>query len=290
MPKLGGMAQLSRPFQIALLALGVFVLAWFAVLHRPGGASTGSSSPSVSSSAGSSSASASGSSPAGGSSSVYHGSAPGVEGLSKDINKAHGAVAASEHNAQALQSKSAQASGEAAGGGTPSAASHRPAGAHTGATVSTPASTAAGSHTQTHASTGTASASKAAAAASQRTPRAHSGSAAAAPSKSAPPLQAAVAGELKQGKVVLLLFWNPRSSDDAAVDRQVRAAAHKLGRSVAVHTARARQVDSFGSITRDIQIYQTPTLLIVNPHRQVTTMTGYTDAFAIEQAVAEARK
>lgn len=90
--------------------------------------------------------------------------------------------------------------------------------------------------------------------------------------------------------MVLLLFWNPRSSDDAAVDRQVRAAVHKLGRGVAVHTARAGQVNSFGSITRDIQLYQTPTLLVVNPHHQVTTLTGYTDAFAIEQAVAEARK
>ncbi len=281
MPKLGGMAQLSRPYQIALLALATLVLAWFVVLHRPGGATTSSSSPSVSSSAGGSS----GSSSAGGSSSVYHGSAPGVEGLSKDINKAHGAVATSEHNAQALQSKSAQASGEAAGGGTAArgsgGASHNAA----GSSASTAAPAAGGSRSRTHTSAGaSSSASKTAA------PPTHHGAAAAAPAKSAPTMQATVAAELKQHKVVLLLFWNPHSTDDAAVDRQVLAAAHKLGRGVAVHTARAKQVNSFGSITRNIQVYQTPTLLIVNPKLQVTTLTGYTDAYAIRQAIAEARR
>jgi hypothetical protein len=293
MPKLEGMAQLSRPFQIALLAFAGLVLAWFFVLHRPGGSPTSASSPSVSSAVGSSSSG----SPAGGSSSVYHGSAPGVEGLTKDIQKARGAVATSERNAQRLQSKSAQASGEAARGGTPAAGASRSAASatqtHPGASTGTPASTSAsaGSHTHTHASAGTASssASKAGAGVSQRTPPAQRGSAAAAPSTSAPAMQAVVAGELEHGKVVLLLFWNPHSTDDAAVAGQVRAAAHKLGHGVAVHTARAKQIDSFGSITRSIQVYQTPTLLIVNPKLQVTTLTGYTDAYAIEQAVAEAK-
>jgi hypothetical protein len=102
-------------------------------------------------------------------------------------------------------------------------------------------------------------------------------------------MQATVAHELKQGKVVLLLFWNPHSSNDSAVHRQVGLVAHKLGRSVAVHTAPADQVGSFGSITRDIQVYQTPTLLIVNPHGQVTTVTGYTDSYALEQTIREVR-
>ena len=40
---------------------------------------------------------------------VYHGSAPGVEGLTKAIAKAHGAVSTSEGNARQLEEKSAQA-------------------------------------------------------------------------------------------------------------------------------------------------------------------------------------
>jgi hypothetical protein len=268
MPKLRGMAQLSRPFQIALLALGVFVLAWFAVLHRPGGSSTSSSSPSASSSSSSSSPSSSpsssGSSPT--TSAAHSGSALG--GFSRDIQRAHGAAAQVEGNGREVQSKAAESPGEATSGGG----------------VAVNGGSAAVSSTS-RAATGTA----------HHTAHTRAGSAAVALSKQASNRpgagqQAMIAGELKQGKVVLLLFWNPHSADDAAVDGQVQAAAHELGRRVAVHTARAGQVDSFGSITRDIQIYQTPTLLIVNPARQVTTVTGYTDAFAIEQAVAEARK
>ena len=268
------MAQLSRPYQIALLALAMLVLVWFVALRRPSSEpSSGSSAPSVSASSGSVAGSASsGSSSAGGSaaaktSSVYHGAAPGVEGLTRDIQKAHGAVATSQRNAGELQSKSAQASGEAAGGGTAAVgASHSAA----SATRTHSGSAAAPSRTQTHtsASGAASSASKTTPVVPQRTPPPQRGSAAAAQSSSSTPaMQAVVAGELKHGKVVLLLFWSPRSADDAVVDQQVRAAAHKLGRRVVVHTASASQVGSFGSITRDIQVYQTPTLLIVNPKR-----------------------
>jgi hypothetical protein len=330
MPKLGGMAQLSRPYQIALLALGALVLVWFAALHRPGAGSSSSSSPSVSSSAGGSSAgSSSGSSSAGGSSSVYHGSAPGVEGLSKDINKAHGAVATSEHNAQALQQKSAQASGEAAAGGKAGAggaAGSAGSGAQ-GPGVAHPASTA------NHAAAGS-SAVRPGRSAQHAQPAhthgSHSGPTAGAtaaftlhhltealhlkvvidlldPALKArvakgegvyihamtsylkPASQATVAAELKHGKTVLLLFLNPSAYDDDAVAIETVEVARKLGHSLSVHYARASQVNSFGSITREIQVYQTPTLLIVNHKKQVTTLTGLTNAYAIEQAIAEAR-
>jgi hypothetical protein len=304
MPKLGEMAQLSRPFQIALIALGVFVLAWFAVLHRPGGSSTSSSSPSVSSAAGSSahssSGAAKGASGAAKSSPVYHGSVPGLEGLTRDVQRAHGAAAEVESNGREVQRKAAQGSGEAASGGT-AAAAHATASAPTGATAGATASAAAGSRARTHTSVHPASssasvhpASSSASAtrtgAAQRTPHARSGSAAAAPSHSKPTTAEAVAAELKHGKIVLLLFWNPHSFDDEAVEIETKLAAHRLGHDVAVNYALAKQINSFGSITRNIQVYQTPTLLIINPKLQVTTLTGLTDGYSIEQAVAEARK
>jgi hypothetical protein len=325
------MAQLSRPYQIALLALAALVLVWFAALHRPGAGSSSSSSPSVSSAAGGSSvSSSSGSSAAGGSSSVYHGSAPGVEGLSKDINKARGAVATSEHNAQALQQRSAQASGEAAAGGKAGAG----AGAGTaGSGAQGPGAARAGS---TAGRTGGGSVAARPGRSAQHSQHAHtrgshSGATAGAtaaftlhhlteavhlkavidlldPALKArvataegvfihamssylkPASQATVAAELKHGKTVLLLFLNPSAYDDDAVAIEIVATARKLGHKVAVHFARANQVNSFGSITRDIQVYQTPTLLIVNHKKQVTALTGLTDSFAIKQAVTEARK
>ncbi len=104
-----------------------------------------------------------------------------------------------------------------------------------------------------------------------------------------PASPATIAAELHQGKIVLLLFLNPNSYDDDATAIGTTEVAHKLRHHVAAHLALAGQVNSFGSITRDIQIYQTPTLLIINPKRAVTTVTGLTDEFALEQAIAEAK-
>src|SRR3981081_2694660 len=76
LPKVGLMAQISRPFQIALAALALFAIVWLLALrgHSSGTSESGSSSSAPSQS----------SRP----SSVYHGSAPGVEGLTRDLAKA----------------------------------------------------------------------------------------------------------------------------------------------------------------------------------------------------------
>jgi hypothetical protein len=300
MPKLGEMAQLARPFQIALvavLALAMLVLAWFMLLHRSSTEPTASSSPpSVASSAASSSAASSsagspgGASSAAGSGHVYHGPVPGLEGLTRDVKRAHEAAAKEERGVREPQSEAAN--GSTTHAAAPGTAAHPAArGATTHAVVHRTATHEIVRHTTAHASTGAASSVTSTTTVHlQRTHLVQSSSAKAAPSGSTPTMQAVVASELKQGKFVLVLFWNPHSSDDVAVEGQIKAVAHTLGRHVAVHTAYASQVNSFGSITREIQVYQTPTLLIVNPHGQVTTLTGYTDAYAIEQAIAEAGK
>src|ERR1700730_17584211 len=115
MPNADRMAQVSRPYQIALAALGVLALAWFAVLHRPGSSpSEPAPAPSAHVSASGPAASAGANGSAGARTPAYHGAAPGVAGLTRDIAKAHGAVSQSEKNAAQLQTKSAQASNEAA--------------------------------------------------------------------------------------------------------------------------------------------------------------------------------
>jgi hypothetical protein len=316
MPKTGEMAQLSRPLQLGVLACAVLALAVVFALHRPGASSSGSgsSSPSVASSSGGSSSSSSSSS--GGSNSVYHGSAPGVEGLTRDIQRAHGAVAKVQHNAQTVQSKAVQGTGEASGATAAAAASQHAA--HSGAAA------AAGAHHATHtAAHGTSSHGAAA-------PNANATAASIlhhlttawhlkavlhlidliAPAVGAdlsakvshkdgtlvarmkadlrPASQATVAAELHQHKTVLLLFVNPGAYDDDVTAIVTAEVAHKL-HHVDAHLMLASQVNSLGSITREIQIYQTPTLLIVNPKRQVTTLTGLTDEFALEQAIGEAK-
>jgi hypothetical protein len=306
MPKEGAMTQISRPFQIALLGVGLLAAVWFFALQGHS-ASTAGSSPSASAPAavaaqsaktGSSSASVSGSSsanePAATQSHVYHGSAPGVEGLTRAIAKAHEAVATSRLNEKQLAEKSAQASsstpsgasGDSAPGTAPTAATTAPV---VPKTSTSPVVRKASTHT--HAATVhvkskpvTTHSVTAPKIASSPSSTPSSGSA-----KSVPPMQAAVEAELKQGKTVAILFWNSKASVDQTVQRELKAVGHTQGGKLAIHDARAAQVGLFGSITRDVQVFQTPTILIVNKHGQTTSMTGLTDGFAIEQAIAEAR-
>ncbi len=357
MPKLVLMAQISRPFQIALvalLALAMMIVAWFMVLHRsPGTESSGTSSPSVASSAGSSASHAATHPAASGAGSgrVYHGPAPGLEGLTRDIKRAHEA-AGKEERGVAYEEKHA---GETHGSTTPASAGssatthastttsaastrhttaavhthhttaavhthHTTAAVHTHHTTVTVhthhgASTTARPHAQTHGSHAVAAPAATAALTLHnltealhlkavvdlveaidptlglKSKLAHAEGVIVARMKSdlQPTSPATIAVELHQGKTVLLLFLNPSGYDDDATAIGTTEVAYKLRHHVAAHLALAGQVNSFGSITRDIQVYQTPTLLIINPKREVATVTGLTDEFALEQAIAEAK-
>ena len=348
MPKLVLMAQISRPFQIALvalLALAMMVVAWFMVLHRSTATeSSGTSSPSVASSAGSSASHATTHPAASGAGSgrVYHGPVPGLEGLTRDIKRAHeaggkeerGVTYEEKHAGETHGSTTPASAGSSArthASTTTSAVSTHHATAtvhthhttatvhthHTTATVHTHhgASTAARSHAQTHGSHAAAAPAATAAltlhnladalhlkavvdlveaidpALGLKSKLAHAEGVFVARMKSdlQPTSPATIAAELHQGKTVLLLFLNPNGYDDDATAIGTTEVAYKLRHHVAAHLALAGQVNSFGSITRDIQVYQTPTLLIINPKREVATVTGLTDEFALEQAIAEAK-
>ena len=193
-----------------------------------------------------------------------------MEGLSRAVAKAHGAVATSQQNAQQLQERSAKASGEtpsASAGGTAAPKSSSTASTHTAAKAAAP------SHPAVH----------------KPAPKpAHS--TAPAGTATPPSMQLKVEAELKQGKIVTVLFWNPKGTDDQAVNHQLQSVGSKLRGGVAVHDALASQVGSFGTIIRGVKVYGTPTVMIINRHGQAKTLTGYTDAYAIEQAISEARR
>ncbi|HEX4838205.1 MAG TPA: hypothetical protein VFV03_06760 [Solirubrobacteraceae bacterium] len=248
------MAQVSRPFQVALGAVVVLALVWMMALrgHVANPSEPAPSSPSASVSASSAARAPAAPTP------VYHGAAPGVEGLTRAIAKAHGAVALSQRNAGQLQRKSDEASNESRAGATSGAAtSESSAGATSAHNATSRASARAGSSAKTH--------------------------------SGRPAAQVAVERELSHGKTVMLVFWNPRSTVDEDVQSQARALAGGSRGTVTLHAARAGQVGMFGAITEVAHVYQTPTILIVNRHGLVSTLTGLTDVFALEQAVREAR-
>jgi hypothetical protein len=250
------MAQISRPFQIALVAVGLLACVWFIALRGH-----------------SSSASGSGSTPPESTAAQTHAasgpSAPGVAGLTKDVEKAHGAVKTSEQNATQLTQKSAEAS-SAAGGATSAPAGHAPAKAPTVTTHTTskPAPATPGK-------------------APSRTAAPSKPAGAARPAAAVASRQHSVEAQLAKGDIVLLLFWNPKGIDDRAVQRQVRAVA---GSGVVVQQAISHEAAAFGTITRGVQLYSTPTVLVINGKGQAQVISGLTDAYALRQAVAEARK
>jgi hypothetical protein len=261
-------AQLSRPFQIALGAVVVLGLVWAMALRghssnpsEPVPTRPSTSTPSTSAAAEAKAAAAP--------TPIYHGAAPGVEGLTRAIAKAHGAVATSQQNAQQLQSKSGEASGESQTSTT------APAGvAVKGATG------AAATQKSIEAAALSRRAAARAHSRSRSSSRAHSGRT---------PQQVAVERELAHGKTVMLVFWNPKSTVDQEVRAQAGALAGGSKGAVTLHVAFAHQVGMFGTITEVVHVYQTPTILIVNRHGLVSTLTGLTDVFALEQAVREAR-
>lgn len=280
------MTQLSRPYQIALVVLGLFAAVWFLAL-RGHSASTGGGGSSPSSSASSSpshssSASPSSTSPSSASAPAakpatpatpYHGSAPGVAGLTRAIEKAHGAVTQSEQNARRLQEKSAQASGDSSRGPAASIPSSTPKTGAEAAHTATPKSAAT-------APKGTSIASSATGARSGSQPKAGA----------ARSMQAPVERALERGELVTVLFWNPKGIVDRLVHSELQSVGHASGGNVAVFVAGAKQVGSFGSFTKAVQVNETPTILIVNPRGQATTLVGLTDVFSIDQAIGEAKK
>jgi hypothetical protein len=291
MPKEGAMMQLSRPFQIVLVTFCLFAAVWFFALrsHSASTSGGGSSPPSAASPA------AQPATP----STPYHGSAPGVAGLTRAIEKAHGAVTQSEQHAKRLQQKSAEASGERSGGTAPHTSKAGAGAAHAVTPKAPPKAAAPATTSVTPKSSATTHGSAATGGGAQ----AKTGAA----SK-----QATIEAELKRGNVVVLLFWDPRGADDKAVHselqllqavhhglrplrnvpvvrRLLKAAGMELSSKIAVHDASASQVASFGSFTRTAQVYSTPTVMIINPRGQATTLTGLTDAFSLEQAIDTAR-
>jgi hypothetical protein len=252
------MANISRPFQIALIGVVVLAGVWLFALRGSGSNSNPSSSVVPASTPAPTAASQA--KKAAAPTHVYHGSAPGVSGLTSAIAKAHGAVTTSQANEKQLESRSAQASGNAASSNSTPATS-TPAARSTGGTA---AATAPKSTTAPK----TASATHGASSTTHR--------------------QRQVEAKLSAGDVVLVLFWNKKGADDRADLAAVRSFARGHAKT-AVEIATGKEVAAFGTITRGVQIYGTPTVLVVGRSGKAIVLTGLTDPFSLSQAISQAR-
>jgi hypothetical protein len=259
------MAQISRPFQLALVAVVLVAFVSVLALHAHGSnpsepAPTSAPTPTAVAKAAKNAArrradrvSAAHKARAAAHSTAVHGTVVVRHGTATDPHKAarvqHETVGASSHKTATPPHRTAPAS-------------HRAVVHKAVVTPSVHAVTAPGSRSDSSA------------------PKQHK----------RPAGQIAVEVELAQGKTVMLVFWNPHSAVDQEVHSQVGALVSGSKGTVVMHAALASQVNMFGSITEVVRVYQTPTILIVNRHGVVSTLTGLTEVFALQQAVHEAQR
>jgi len=243
MPKHGAMAQISRPFQIALLAvLALAVVGVLALRLHPTSSSSGSSS-------------------------------------------AVATAVPAPSAAAPVKSKTSTRAASKTKAVTPHRVHHSAHAVKAGAGAAASSKHVAGKPSISKAVTKTASPTKTAVA-----PTVHK----VKPAKSSASALASLSGErrveaqLAHGdSIALVLFWDPKGTEDISVHHAVQTVAKRPG--VGVDEAPASAVASFGTITRGIQIYETPTLLVINKKGQTTVLTGVQDAYTIEQAITEAR-
>ena len=93
--------------------------------------------------------------------------------------------------------------------------------------------------------------------------------------------------EIRQGKVVVMLFWSSAGADDVATRRALRSVNRRNGK-VRVHVIPIGRVGDYDAITRGLTIAQSPTTLIIGRNGRARTIVGLTEPTELRQAVTDA--
>jgi hypothetical protein len=88
---------------------------------------------------------------------------------------------------------------------------------------------------------------------------------------------------LRHHHVIAMLLYNPAAADDRAVKQELAKVPRHNGRVLKISEA-----SDFPVITNQVNITQSPTLVLVDPSAQATTIVGFADTFEIAQRVDDA--
>jgi hypothetical protein len=134
-----------------------------------------------------------------------------------------------------------------------------------------------------------------AAAAPAATPEPAAEPAIAIPAEELAKLPKTVAAALKERKILVLgVFadgetnWRPMSDDD----RYVRSALRKSNRydgDVVVKHVDISELSTYGSLVNDLNVVQSPAVVVIDRELKGRVLTGYVDRIAINQTIADAR-
>jgi len=102
-------------------------------------------------------------------------------------------------------------------------------------------------------------------------------------------LPAPVKEALGAHKVVVLLFWNPRGSDDRSV-KQAFDSVSRHGGAVAKFTDSLGNLARYTRVTVSQGVTQTPTVVVVDRQGKGHSLTGLQDSATVDQLVVDALK
>jgi hypothetical protein len=208
------------------------------------------------------------------------GSGQSLGAYSTDIAKAQGAVAISN----ASNARSGQLSP------TPPSTTSTPSGSAPASAASGGAGHSTSTNGATKATTTSSSQAKktSAASSSHANSASHTTSKTSSKAPSTPAARAsAVAAAIREHKVLALLFYNPAGADDQAVDHELNSVSTHHGAvfKLAIPVA---ELANYVSLTEQVPINLTPTLVVIGRNGQAGEIAGFTDTFEINQRIADA--
>ena len=96
-----------------------------------------------------------------------------------------------------------------------------------------------------------------------------------------------IANAVAAHNVVAVLFYNPAAADDQAMKQELGAVPTHHGQVVKLAVP-VSELTQFQGITAQIPVVTAPTLILIDPTRQATVMTGFASQLEIDQRVADA--
>jgi hypothetical protein len=120
--------------------------------------------------------------------------------------------------------------------------------------------------------------------------------AAAIPAAALAKLPKDVAGALESRHVLVLAVladdakpWRPLADDERYVRNELRK-VNRYDGGVLVKQVPAGKLSSYGSLVNDLDVNQTPSIVVIDRDLKGRVLTGYVDRIAINQAIADARR
>jgi hypothetical protein len=96
-----------------------------------------------------------------------------------------------------------------------------------------------------------------------------------------------IANAIAAHDVVAVLFYNPAAADDQAMKKELGAVPTDRGQVVKLAVP-VSELTQFQGVTAQVPVVTAPTLIVIDPTRQATVLTGYASQLEINQRVADA--